>query len=54
MIIEGLADSSDPDTETTLCRLTPARTGWDELEVRLTGLILFVEAATLSPQRKCE
>jgi hypothetical protein len=54
MLIERLAESPDREIETTLCRLPADRTKCEELEVRLTGLILFVGGGSLSPPNECE
>lgn len=41
MLVERLAVSRRSELEAFLGRLPPGRTEWDEIEVRLTGLIVF-------------
>ena len=49
LLIDRIARLSDPAIEPALTRPGPAQMEWDEIEVRLTGLILFVEPSSLSP-----
>jgi len=42
MLVERLAGTADAELEAILSRLAPVRKEWDGLEVRLTGLIVFM------------
>lgn len=52
MLIARLAEAPDREIERKFSQLRPSWNGWTGLEVRLTGLVLFVE--TPSPPKTCE
>jgi hypothetical protein len=49
LLIDRIARLPDRAIEAALIRPAPAQMEWDGIEVRLTGLILFVETSSLSP-----
>ncbi len=53
MLIERIAKMPNREIEPALSRVRPAAIAW-ELEVRLTGLIVFVEDPSPSPSKNCE